>query len=62
MDTNIDIHISKNVLIIAVDFERLAGKKKADKGGKEANSILAISLLARQYLISGDVLNPWPGL
>ena len=51
MDTNIDIHISKNVLIIAVDFERLAGKKKADKGGKEANSILAISLLARQYLI-----------
>ena len=46
-----------------MDFERLVGGKgwkaekgsKAGKGGK-ADSILAISTLAKQYLISGDGL------
>ena len=37
-----------------MDFERLKGGKRRIK----VDSILAISLLALQYLISGDVLNP----
>ena len=37
-----------------MDFERLKGGKRRIK----VDSILAISLLAFQYLISGDVLNP----
>ena len=32
-------------------------REKADRGGK-ADSILAISLLAKQHFIGGDVLNP----
>ena len=41
-----------------VDFERMIGKGWKAERWEKADSILAISLFAEQYLISGDVLNP----